>query len=94
MLLLILMGDGRMSFDMVYTYFQLALLLGVSRRDIQQWVSDGKLQAATDGRYFRFTEASVINFLKSHPESVGRVYCNDLPIFLEERERIAEQISY
>lgn len=82
-----------MSSNMFYTYFQLSLLLGVSRRDILQWVSDGKLQAATDGQYFRISEESVINFLKQYPEYVGRVYCNDLPIFLEERKRIVNHIS-
>lgn len=76
-----------------YTYFQTAMILGVSRREIKEWISSGKLQAATDGAYVYIREPDLVSFLKQYPEHVGRVYCEDLPVFLEERKRIVEQIS-
>lgn len=78
----------------IYTRFLLAMILGLSSRDILVWMNAGELKAVTEGKYLYFRETDVVDFLFNHPEGYGRIYCNDLiPLINHYRARIVEKLE-
>lgn len=78
----------------ILTMFELAMVLGIYRRDIMTWVARGELKAATDGQYMFFYEKDVVNFIRQNPERCGRIYCDDLiPFINHQRKRIVDQLE-
>jgi len=63
---------------------QLSLVLGVPQPKIMDWI-DKKILPATKGkRTVSINEDDLVQFLHDHPEQVGRVYCDDIPGYLDE----------
>lgn len=83
-----------MDDQMMYMPYQIAIILGKNRSDILEWMKEGTLRSVIQhGRLFSSAQ-NVANFLREHPEEIGRVYCDDLiPFFNRARENIVEKLE-
>lgn len=78
----------------ILTMFELAMVLGIYRRDIMVWVARGELKAATDGKYMFFYEKDIVDFIQRNPEKCGRIYCDDsIPCVDQRRKKIVNQLE-
>lgn len=64
---------------MIYTPFQIALILGVRQPDILNWIDNGDLKITDKNKYITIDENDLVSFLSEHRECVGRIYCHDIP---------------
>lgn len=62
---------------------QLSLVLGIPKPKIMDWVDKGFLPATKGKRTVSIDEEDLVRFLHDHPDQVGRVYCNDIPGYLD-----------
>lgn len=73
---------------------QIALLLGVPRTEVTNWLMSGELIFRKHNKSMFITKRAIADFLGRHREFVGRLYCDDgLPVLNEWRQEIIEEMD-
>lgn len=63
---------------------QLSLVLGIPQPIIMDWINKKMLPAKRGKKTVSIDEDDLVIFLHDHPDQVGRVYCDDIPGYLDE----------
>lgn len=59
---------GGDAMDEIYTPKEVAAMIKVSERTVNEWLRNGKLRASKLGRQWRITEQQLNDFLKDHEQ--------------------------
>ena len=79
---------------MNYTPSQLALILDVPQTDIFTWIGDKKLPITKRYKFCVIHEDDLIDFLRKNPDCTGRIYCRDIPGYIDDiRRNISKCLS-
>lgn len=77
-----------------YMPSQISIILGKTRREVINWIEQGKIKTVIKNGRALASAYDISNFLHEYPEEIGRIYCNDLiPFFNQARENIVEKLE-
>ena len=80
--------------DIEFSPGQVALLLGVPRTDVIDWLMSGELVFKKVNKTIFIKKRAIVDFLCQHRELVGRLYCDDgLSVLTEWRQEIIEEMD-
>lgn len=80
--------------DFELTVGQVALLLGVPRTDVIDWLMGGELAFRKVNRTMLIAKRAIANFLGQHRELVGQLYCEGItPVITQWRQEIIEEMD-
>lgn len=80
--------------DFELTVGQVALLLGMPRVCVIDWIHSGALAFSQYNKTITVKKSAIADFLGQRRELVGRLYCEDItPVITQWRQEIIEEMD-